>query len=107
MEYDKLKKLTKLSFTGGRKEVGFIRDDMFKAVSKSGITVVNLGELNIGVIGNGTFLNFPKLRRLDLSNNPYVIIHIEMIIPSLKKPLYKLCILTTRGSVKRNPQHPF
>ena len=97
MEYDKLKKLTKLSFAGGRKEVGSIRDDMFKAVSKSGIIDVNLGELNIGVIGNGTFLNLPKLRTLDLSNNPYVIIHLENTIPSLKKTAIQTLHLNHTG----------
>ena len=58
---------------------------MFKAVSKSAITDVNLEALNIEVIGNDTFRNLPHLRTLDLSNNPYVIVHVENIIPSLKE----------------------
>ena len=97
MEYDKLKKLAKLSFTEGRKEVGFIRNGRFKAVSKSGMTDVNLAELNIGVIGNGTFLNLPKLRTLDLSNNPYVIIQIDNIIPSLKQTALQTLHLNHTG----------
>ena len=97
MEYGRLKNLKKLSFADGRKEVGFIRNDMFKAVSKSGITDVNLGELNIGVIGNNTFSSLPKLRTLDLSNNPYVIIHIENIIQSLKKTAIQTLHLNHTG----------
>ena len=84
-EYGKLRNLTKLSFTGGSKKVGFIRDDMFKAVSKAGITDVNLGALEIELIGNDTFSNLPNLRTLDLSNNPYVIIYVKNIISSLKE----------------------
>ena len=97
MEYRKLKNLTKLSFADGRKEVGFIRDDMFKAVSKATITDVNLGALNIGLIGNDTFSNLPNLRALDLSNNPYVIIHVKNIIPSLKKTAIRTLNLNNTG----------
>ena len=103
MEYGKLKNLTKLSFTDGRKEVGLVGDDMFRAVSKSGITDVNLGELNIGVIGNNTFSNLPKLRTLDLSNNPYVIIHIENIIQSLKKTAIQTLHLNHTGIGQAKP----
>ena len=97
MEYGKMKNLTKLSFAYGRKEIGFIRDDMFLAVSKSGITDVNLGGLDIGIIGNDTFLSLPKLRTLDLSNNPYVINYVENIIPSLKKTSIRTLNLNHTG----------
>ena len=97
MEYGTLKNLTKLSFAEGRKEVGFIRDDMIKAVSKAGITDVNLGALKIGFIGNNTFSNLPNLRTLDLSNNPYIIIYVKNIIPSLKETTIQSLKLNNTG----------
>ena len=85
MEYGKLKNLTKISFSDGRKQVRFISDDMFLAVSALGITDIDFAGLDIGVIGNNTFLSLPRLKTLDLSNNEKVIIHIKNIIPALKK----------------------
>ena len=84
-EYGKLKSLKKISFTDGRKAVGLVSDDMFLAVSALNITDIDLAGLDIGVIGNNTFLNLPRLKTLDLSNNEMVIYHIENIIPALKK----------------------
>ena len=83
MEYDKLKNLTSLSFTGGRNdETIFLRDDMFKAVSNSAITDVNLGDLNF-IFGNHTLANLRKLRTLDLSHNFFNGIDVDIMVSSL------------------------
>ena len=83
LEYSKLKNLTKLSFSDGRKQVRFVSDDMFLAVSALGITDIDLAGLDIAVIGINTFLSVPKLKILDLSNNEYL--NVTSIIPALKK----------------------
>ena len=54
-EYGKLTNLTKLSFAGGRKEAGLIKDSMFREISSLNVTDVNLAGLNISVIGRKTF----------------------------------------------------
>ena len=100
MEYGKLKNLTKLSFADGRKEVELIRDDMFVAVSKAGITDLSLAELNIETFGSHTFSWLPKLKTLDLSNNLYFFDRVENIentIPSLKKTAIRTLKLSNTG----------
>ena len=97
MEYGKLKSLTKISFTNGRKAVGLVGDDMFLAVSALNITNIDFAGLNIGVIGNNTFLNLPKLKTLDLCNNEMVIYRIENIIHALKKTLIETLRLNNTG----------
>ena len=74
MEYGKMKNLTKISFSDGRKQIGFVSDDMFLAVSDLDITDIDFAGLNIGTIGTtgNTFLNVPRLKILDLSNNEYL-----------------------------------
>ena len=85
IEYEKLKNLTILAFTDGRKDGPLIlRDDMFEAVSNLVITDVNLRDLNI-VFGNQTLSNLPKLRTLDVSYNFLNDIDLEIMISSLKK----------------------
>ena len=96
-EYGKLKNLAKISFTDGRKVVRFVGDDMFLAISALNITDIDLAGLNIGVIGNNTFLNLPRLKTLDLSNNEYVSYHIENIIPALKKTSIETLMLNNTG----------
>ena len=48
----------------GEKQVRFVGDDMFLAVSALGITDIDLAGLDIGVIGTNTFLNLPKLENI-------------------------------------------
>ena len=97
MEYGKLKNLTKISFSDGRKQVRFISNDMFLAVSALGITDIDFAGLDIGVIGNNTFVNLPRLKTLDLSNNEKAILHIKNIIPALKKTSIETLKLNNTG----------
>ena len=97
MEYGKLKNLTKISFSGGRKQIQLVSDDMFKAVAALGITDIDFAGLDIGVIGKNTFLNLPTLKVLDLSNNEIVGIYIRKIIPALKKTSIESLILNNTG----------
>ena len=97
MEYGKLKNLAKISFSDGRKQVRFVGDDMFKAVSALGITDIDFAGLDIAVIGNNTFLNLPRLKILDLSNNYMVGNHIKNIIPSLKNTSIETLKLNNTG----------
>ena len=97
MEYGKLKNLIKISFSDGRKEIQLVSDDMFKAVSALDITDIDLAGLHIGVIGNNTFLNLPRLKVLDLSNNEAVGNHMVNIIPALKKTSIESLMLNNTG----------
>ena len=97
MEYGKLKNLTKLSFSGGRKEIHLVSDDMFKAVSALSIMDVDFAGLGIAIIGNNTFLDLPRLKILDLSNNEAVGNHIVNIIPALKKTSIESLMLNNTG----------
>ena len=96
IKYSKLTNLTKVSFSGGRKKIQLISDDMFHAVSTLGITEIDLAGLDIGVIGNNTFLHLPKLKILDLSDNEYLNNIIE-IIPALKKTSIETLMLNNTG----------
>ena len=96
-EYGNLKDLKKLSFTAGRKELGFIKNDMFHAVFALNITEIDLAGLDIGVIDNNTFLYLPRLTALDLSNNGVLGKRIENIIPSLKKTSLETLKLNNTG----------
>ena len=96
VEYDKLKKITKISFTDGRKAVGFVGDGMFQAVSDLNITDIDLAGLDIGVIGNNTFLNLPKLKTLDLSNNEYLSNIIDFL-PALNQTSIETLMLNNTG----------
>ena len=97
MEYGKIKKLTKISFSGGRNQVRHVVDDMFYAVSDLNITDIDLAGLNIGVIGSNNFLHLPRLKTLDLSNNELIGYHIENIIPALKKTSIETLRLNNTG----------
>ena len=97
IEYGKLKNLTKLSFADSRKGLGFVSDDMFLAVAALNITDIDFAGLNIGFIGNNTFLNLPRLKTLDLSNNKVMGYHIENIIPALKKTSIESLKLNNTG----------
>ena len=96
MEYGKLNNLRKISFSGGRKPVRLVSDDMFLAVSPLNITDIDFAGLDIGVIGSNTFLNLPKLKTLDLSNNEYLSNIIDLI-PALKKTAIETLLLNNTG----------
>ena len=78
-------------------KVRFVGDDMFKAVSGLGITDIDFAGLDIGVIGNKTFLHLVTLKTLDLSNNELIGYHIENIIPALKKTSIETLRLNNTG----------
>ena len=97
MEYGKLKKLIKISFSDGRKEVKIVSDDMFRTVSALGIKEIDFAGLDIGFIGTNTFLNIPRLKVLDLSNNEVVGNNIGYIIPALKTTSIENLMLNNTG----------
>ena len=96
-EYGKLKNLAEISFSGGRNKVRFVGDDMFKTISDLGTTDIDFAGLDIGVIGNKTFLHLVTLKTLDLSNNELIGYHIENIIPALKKTSIETLRLNNTG----------
>ena len=97
LEYGKLKNVTKMSFADGRKGLGFVSDDMFLAVAALNVTHIDFAGLDIGFIGNDTFLNLLRLKTLDVSNNKFIGYHIENIIPALKKTSIEILKLNDTG----------
>ena len=96
-EYGQLKHLQKLAFMGGGRFIRFIRDDMFDSVKLLNITEVHLIGLQLDIIGKQTFFKTPNLRILDLSNNPWLGIHLPDIVDSLKNTSIQVLRLNNTG----------
>ena len=95
-EYAKLVNLAKISFSGGRKPVGYVAENMFLTVSDLGVTDIDFAGLDIGFIGNNTFLNLPKLKTLDLSNNKHLNNIIDYL-PALNQTSIETLMLNNTG----------
>ena len=96
-EYSQLKHLQKLSFVGGGRHIQFIRNDMFHSIKSLNITEVSLVGLKLHIIRNETFLKTPKLKILDISNNPGLGVHLADIAPSLRKTSIQTLRLNNTG----------
>ena len=96
-EYGQLKHLQKLSLTGGRRYIKYIRDDMFAATKFLNVTDISLVGLRLDIIGKETFVKTPNLRILDLSNNPGFGVHLVDIAASLRSTSISTLRLNNTG----------
>ena len=96
-EYSNMSKLHKLIFMGGRSNVVFLNDNTFEALSTLNISEINLGGLDIGMIGRHTFSDLSSLRQLDLSNNPNFYINLGIIADSLHRTSIRILRLNNTG----------
>ena len=99
LEYSNLRKLNILSFEGGRQNVISLGDNMFDTVIKLNISEINLAGLKIKIIGKHTFSKLQMVRKIDLSNNPDLGIHLTDISSSLKKTSIRVLNLNNVGIV--------
>ena len=96
-EYGQLKHLQKLSLVGGGRYIKLIRNDMFDSIKFLNLTEISFVGLRLDIIGNETFLKTPKLRILDLSNNPGLGAHLVDIAPSLRNSSIQSLRLNNTG----------
>ena len=89
LEYSNLRKLNILNFEGGRQNAISLGDNMSDTVTKSNISEINLAGLNIRIIGQHTFSKLGMVRKIDLSNNPELGIHLPDTAASVKKDFNK------------------
>ena len=99
LEYNSLRKLNIITFEGGRQNVISLGDNMFDTITKLNISEINLSGLNIRIIGQHTFSKLQVLRKIDLSNNPELGIHLTDIASSLQKTSIRVLNLNNIGIV--------
>ena len=96
-EYSNLKQLRKIVFSGGRKNVGLLADNLFSAVKDLNITEVELAGLDIGIVGRQTFSQLPNLKKLDLSDNTVLSLQFHNFAPSLRNTSIQSLMLNNTG----------
>ena len=99
LEFGNLRKLNILSFAGGRQNILSLGNNMFDTVTKLNISEINLSGLNLRIIGKHTFSKLQMVRKIDLSNNPNLGIHLTDIASSLKKTSIRVLNLSNVGLV--------
>ena len=99
LEYSSLRKLNILTFEEGRQNVISLGNNMFDTVTNLNISEINLAGLNLRIIGQHTFSKLRMLRKIDLSNNPDLAIHLTDISSSLKKMSIRVLNLNNVGIV--------
>ena len=98
-EYSNLKSLKKLIFQGGRKDIISLGNDTFDSISLLNVSEINLAGLDLGIIGKDTFSKVKMVRKIDLSNNPELAIHLADIAPSLHNTSIRVLNLNNVGLV--------
>ena len=98
-EYSNLKNLKKLIFQGGRHDIFSLGNDIFDTISLLNVSEINLAGLNLRIIGKDTFSKMKMVRKIDLSNNPELGIHLADIAPSLHNTSIRVLNLNNVGLV--------